>query len=81
MPGARPATIAEYIDAAPPAAHLNFAPSQAALAHFEAQLKPYKTTKNYLQLAYDEPLPEALIRRIAAYQLELARARQDDAFW
>ena len=62
-------------------AHLNFAPSQAALEHFQDELAAHKTTKNYLQVRYDEPLPEALIRKIAKHQLELVRARQDDAFW
>lgn len=124
MAGPRPTTIAEYIDAAPPAgrahlrrlhaileevaphaqqaikwgapffieprflfsfnankAHLNFAPSQAALEHFRDELAGHKTTLNYLQVAYDEPLPEALIRKIAKYQLQRVRERQDDAFW
>ena len=124
MAGTRPATIAEYIDAAPAAgrahlrrlhaileevapdaqqaikwgapffieprflfsfnanrAHLNFAPSQTALDHFRDELAGHKTTKNYLQVAYDGPLPEDLIRKIAKYQLKLVRARQDDAFW
>ncbi len=124
MAGTRPTTIAEYIDAAPPAgrahlrrlhaileevapdaqqaikwgapffieprflfsfnankAHLNFAPSQAALAYFRDALSRHKTTQNYLQVAYDEPLPEDLIRKIAEYQLKLVRERKDDAFW
>ena len=54
---------------------------QAALAHFRAELASHKTTLNYLQVAYDEPLPEDLIRKIAKYQLKLVRERQDDAFW
>ena len=62
-------------------AHLDFAPSQEALAAFRAQLKNYRTTRNYLQIAYDEPLPEALIRRIAKYRLRAVRERKDDAFW
>ena len=37
--------------------------------------------QNYLQVAYDEPLPEALIRKIAKYQLKLVRERKDYAFW
>ena len=124
MASTRPATIDEYIDAAPPAgrahlrrlheilaevaphaqqaikwgapffieprflfsfnankAHLNFAPSQAAMKHFHQELQKHKTTLNYLQVAYDEPLPEALIRKIAKYQLKLVSARKDDAFW
>lgn len=62
-------------------AHLNFAPGQLALGHFSKELAAYKTTQNFLQLPYDQPLPEALIRRIAKYQLQLVRAREDDAFW
>src|SRR5688572_4158255 len=38
-------------------AHLNFAPSPAALVAFRQELKKHKTTKYMLQLPYDEPLP------------------------
>jgi uncharacterized protein YdhG (YjbR/CyaY superfamily) len=62
-------------------AHLNFAPSAATLGHFREQLQGQRTTKNYLQVRYDEPLPEALIRRIAKHQLQTVRAREDDSFW
>lgn len=64
-------------------AHLNFAPSQAALAHFreEVERAGYETTLNYLQVPYDEPLPEALIRKIAKHQLKLVKDRKDDSFW
>ena len=62
-------------------AHLNFAPSAATLEHFREQLQGQRTTKNYLQVRYDEALPEALIRRIAKQQLQAVRARSDDAFW
>ena len=64
-------------------AHLNFAPSQSALEHFreEAERAGYKTTQNYLQVLYDEALPEALIRKIAKYQLKLVKGRKDDSFW
>jgi uncharacterized protein YdhG (YjbR/CyaY superfamily) len=50
-------------------AHCNFAPTPAALEAFRGELKEHTTTKNYLQLPYDEPLPEELIRRIAEYRL------------
>jgi uncharacterized protein YdhG (YjbR/CyaY superfamily) len=62
-------------------AHLNFAPSAAALEFFRKQLKGHPTTKNFLQVPYDAPLPEALIRKIAKHQLRVVRARDDNSFW
>ena len=123
-PGRRPATIAEYIRAAPRAgqphlrrmyailrkaapdaeavikwgtpffveprflfafsaykAHCNLAPSSAAMKAFREELKGYRTTKNFLQIGYDEPLPEDLIRRIAEYCVRSVQARTDRSFW
>lgn len=62
-------------------AHLNFAPMAKALEPFRDELKQYKTTKNYLQVPYDTPLPEPLIRKIAAYCVKAARERDGDGFW
>lgn len=62
-------------------AHLNFAPSPAALEAFREELEEHQTTKNYLQVPYDAPLPEDLIRRIAEYRLREVSEREDDAFW
>lgn len=62
-------------------AHLNFAPSAETLAEFREELEQYKTTKNFLQVSYDEPLPEDLIRKIAEYRLRVVSERQDDSFW
>jgi len=62
-------------------AHLDFAPSEAALQAFRKELEKHKTTKNYLQIPYDKPLPANLIRRIAKYRLGAVRERDDDAFW
>ncbi|MES2124930.1 MAG: hypothetical protein V4503_09635 [Gemmatimonadota bacterium] len=62
-------------------AHCSFAPSSAALKHFRRELKGHQTTTNFLKLPYSEPLPEGLIRRIAAYQCLLVATRKDDAFW
>jgi len=62
-------------------AHLNFAPSEGALLRFAKELQGHRTTKNMLQLPYDEPLPEALIRKIARDRLREVRARHDDSFW
>src|SRR5205085_12480397 len=46
-------------------AHLNFAPTAAALAPFRKELEQHRTTKNFLQIPYDKPLPEDLVRKIA----------------
>ena len=62
-------------------AHLNFAPTASALEAFRRQLKAHKTTQNFLQVPYDEPLPEDLIREIAEYRLREVGAREDDSFW
>jgi uncharacterized protein YdhG (YjbR/CyaY superfamily) len=60
-------------------AHCVFAPTPAALQAFRKELKQYETTKNYLQLPYDKPLPESLIRKIAKYRLR--NMGKGDAFW
>lgn len=41
----------------------------------------HKTTANFLQIPYNVPLPEDLIRRIAEYRVRAVAARNDDAFW
>lgn len=124
MANKRPATIAEYIEAAPDAgrphlrrlyailksvapkadeaikwgnpffveprflfafsahkAHLSFAPTAAVLDAFREELKGHKTTKNFLQIPYDKPMPDDLIRRIAEHCVQTLRERKDDAFW
>ncbi|MEO7794547.1 MAG: DUF1801 domain-containing protein [Thermoanaerobaculia bacterium] len=62
-------------------AHLSFAPMAAALEAFREELRGHRTTRNYLQVRYDEPLPEDLIRRIAEHCRETLRERADDGFW
>ena len=62
-------------------AHCNFAPTQAALQAFARELAGHQTTRNYLQITYSEPVPEALVRELAEYCLRAVRARGDDAFW
>ena len=120
----RPATIAEYIHAAPEAgqplllqlyailknvapdaqeaikwgtpffveprflfafsahkAHLSFAPMAVGLDPFRKELERHRTTRNFLQVPYSQPLPEELIRRIAERRLSDVRKRKDDGFW
>jgi len=62
-------------------AHLDFAPTEAALKVFRKELEKHKTTKNCLQVPYNESLPEDLIRKIAEYRVLAVRARVDDGFW
>ena len=62
-------------------AHLNFTPMAEGLAPFRKELAGHRTTKGMLQVRYAEPLPEALIRKIAKRRLKDVRARKDDAFW
>jgi uncharacterized protein YdhG (YjbR/CyaY superfamily) len=116
----RPATIEEYIEAAPPEArshlrqmhrilksvapegteaikwgvpvfwergvlfgfagykaHISFGPGAAAIEHFSKELAKYKTGKGTMQIPYDQPIPEDLIRRIAEYCI--TAVRENDA--
>jgi uncharacterized protein YdhG (YjbR/CyaY superfamily) len=62
-------------------AHCNFAATPAALEAFRKELDKYRTTKNFLQIPYNESLPEDLIRKIAEYRLRELRKRSDESFW
>jgi len=62
-------------------AHCSFAPPAATMEHFRDDLAKHKTTKGTLVLPYSQPLPEALIRRMAEHSARLVRERTDDAFW
>ena len=62
-------------------AHCNFAPTPAALEAFRKELEEHQTTKNFLQIPYDTPVPEDLIRRIAERRLQDVREREDNGFW
>jgi uncharacterized protein YdhG (YjbR/CyaY superfamily) len=60
-------------------AHCNFAPSADVLKAFRKELEEHKTTKNFLQIPYDKPVPVALVRKIAKYRLR--NMSDGDAFW
>ena len=60
-------------------AHCSFAPTPAALEAFRKELQDQETTKNFLKLPYDKPLPEKLIRKIASYRLK--NIGDGDGFW
>jgi uncharacterized protein YdhG (YjbR/CyaY superfamily) len=48
-------------------AHISFGPGAAAIERFSKELAKYKTGKGTMQIPYDQPLPEDLVRKIAAY--------------
>ena len=62
-------------------AHLSFAPMAAALAHFRVELAKHDATRNFLRIPYDQPLPAALVRKIARHCVQQVRARKGDSFW
>jgi uncharacterized protein YdhG (YjbR/CyaY superfamily) len=59
--------------------HCVLAPTPAALAAFSKELAKHQTTKNYLKIPYDEPLPENLIRKIAKYRIR--NMGEGKGFW
>ena len=61
--------------------HLDFAPTAELLQRYAGQLGDYKATKHMLQVRYDQPLPEGLIRKIARRRLRDVRNRKDESFW
>ncbi len=50
--------------------HVNFVPTASALAPFTAELAAYTKGKDSIQFKYTEPLPLALIEKIAQYRYE-----------
>src|SRR6187402_2602842 len=58
-------------------AHLSFAPMAAAMQAFRKELEKHETTKDFLTIPYDEPVPEALVRKIARYCLRNVNKRKD----
>ena len=59
--------------------HLNFMPTHSAIIPFKKELAGYITGKDTIQFSYDEPLPEDLIFRIAAFRAN--DVRENDAHW
>jgi uncharacterized protein YdhG (YjbR/CyaY superfamily) len=54
--------------------HLNFMPTRSALIPFKKELSHYKTGKDTIQFPYDQPLPKALIKKIATYRVKEVKA-------
>lgn len=62
-------------------AHLSFTPNAEALEVFREDLASHRTTQGSLQVRYDEPLPEDLIRALAEHRVEVVSQRDNEAFW
>jgi uncharacterized protein YdhG (YjbR/CyaY superfamily) len=60
-------------------AHLNFMPTGSAMAPFKDELSGHKTGTGTIQIPYDKPMPEPLIRKIAEYRAK--DVRENDARW
>ncbi|HQZ19006.1 MAG TPA: DUF1801 domain-containing protein [Vicinamibacteria bacterium] len=60
-------------------AHMSLAPTAEALVAFRRELEEYDTSKYFLRLPYDKPVPEALLRKIAKYRVRNMGDR--DTFW
>jgi len=54
-------------------AHVSFGPGAAAIDHFSAELAGYKAGKGTIQIPYDEPVPEDLVRKMAAFCIDTDR--------
>jgi uncharacterized protein YdhG (YjbR/CyaY superfamily) len=59
--------------------HLTFMPTPSAMKPFAEELAKYKTGKGTIQFPYDQPLPKALIQKIAAFRVK--ELREKDARW
>lgn len=59
--------------------HLNFMPTSPAMQPFRKELAQYTTGKDTIQFPYDQPLPKALIRKIAAFRAK--EVKEKDAKW
>jgi uncharacterized protein YdhG (YjbR/CyaY superfamily) len=59
--------------------HLNFMPTPSAMKPFSKELAKHKTGKGSIQFPYNEPLPKALIAKIAASRVKAVR--ENDARW
>ena len=59
--------------------HLNFSPTGPAMKPFKEDLTTFKTGKDTIQFPYDQPLPKALIRKIAAFRAK--QVKEADARW
>lgn len=59
--------------------HIRFMPTGPVLEQFRSELASYKRGKDTIQFPYDRPLPQELIKRIAAFRRR--DVLENDAKW
>jgi len=52
--------------------HVSFYPTPSVVKAFAEDLSQYETSMNTIKFPLDQPLPESLIRKIAAYRVQEA---------
>lgn len=58
--------------------HLGLYPKASAIAAFQAELAPYKTSKGAIQFPLDRPLPTGLVKKIVKFRIaENTRAKHN----
>ncbi|HOO77518.1 MAG TPA: DUF1801 domain-containing protein [bacterium] len=55
-------------------AHVSFGPGEAAVERFSRELAEFESGKGTVRFPYDRPIPEDLVRRIAAFCVAVPRS-------
>lgn len=56
--------------------HIGFYPTSSGVTAFQSELAAYQTSKGAIQIPYDQPIPEELIRKIAQFRKEEAEKKK-----
>ncbi|GAA4141046.1 hypothetical protein GCM10022216_20680 [Sphingobacterium kyonggiense] len=56
--------------------HLGLYPGPAAIEAFEKDLKAFKTSKGAIQIPLDKPIPEDLIRKLIAFNVDILKDKK-----
>jgi uncharacterized protein YdhG (YjbR/CyaY superfamily) len=62
-------------------AHLDFSPSRSCCCATRTGSASTRRPSTCCRCAYDQPLPEALIRAMARERVRELKARKDESFW
>jgi uncharacterized protein YdhG (YjbR/CyaY superfamily) len=57
--------------------HIGFYPGSSAIATFKKEFSGYKSAKRSVQFPVDQPLPLALVSRIAKFRVKQNLAKAD----
>ena len=56
--------------------HIGFYPTSSGIAAFKKELKKYDTAKGTVRFPLDQPLPQALIKKIVKFRIKENRSRR-----